>query len=143
MKRFWDKVSKTPTCWWWTASTNKDGYGWFRLNGRPELAHRASWVLRYGQIPDGAVIRHTCDNAGCVNPRHLVTGTQADNNRDKAIRRRAPHNVLDSDVLKIKSLYAAGDRSQRSLARQFNISQQHVSRLVTGVRRKELHATVA
>lgn len=81
-ERFWTKVQKTETCWLWGASKNKWGYGWVKLNGSMRGAHRVSYELTKGQIPNGFEILHKCDNPPCVNPDHLSSGTHGDNIRD-------------------------------------------------------------
>jgi hypothetical protein len=87
-QRFLSKVNKTPTCWLWTAYLDNDGYGKFWIDGRNINAHRVAYELWKGQIPDGMVMRHACDEPSCVNPEHLLFGTQADNIRDKVERGR-------------------------------------------------------
>jgi len=84
-KRFWSKVYKPHgeiDCWIWTGGTNGVGYGVAYRNGKAILAHRYSWEIKHGSIPDGLVIRHLCNNARCVNPHHLATGTQKQNMGD-------------------------------------------------------------
>lgn len=75
MERFWSKVDKTPTCWLWLCYRDHDGYGKFKLNGRMINAHRVSYELLVGPIPDGMEIDHVrdrgCVNRHCVNPSHL------------------------------------------------------------------------
>jgi len=93
--RFWDRVDRTqPECWVWTGETNRFGYGRFefRYNGTRTriLAHRLSLILIGQRLTDTDVVRHTCDNPPCVNPEHLLVGTQADNIRDAIERGR--HN---------------------------------------------------
>jgi hypothetical protein len=73
-------------CWIWIGTQNgkpKKRYGVIRDNYRQKKAHRVSYELYRGQIPEGLVVRHLCDNKLCVNPKHLELGTVSDNNRDK------------------------------------------------------------
>ncbi len=82
-------------CWLWQGSLTSDGYGRFWLIDRHVRAHRASYELRYGPIPEGMVVRHKCDVPQCVNPDHLELGTQADNNRDIVTRGRHVNQKKD------------------------------------------------
>ena len=79
VERFWSKVNKTESCWLWMASTVWNGYGRFRVGSTLQRAHRISWELYNGPIPDGLSILHSCDTPACVRPDHLFLGTQEDN----------------------------------------------------------------
>ena len=87
-KRFWAKVQKTETCWLWTASTKKVGYGWFKLNEKQVAAHRFAYELLVGPIPAGLDLDHLCNVRNCVNPEHLEPVTKAENNRRQVPRRK-------------------------------------------------------
>lgn len=94
-RRFWAKVDKRGPneCWPWTgnrkAASVGDGYGRFWIGQQRVYAHRMSFALTQGEMPTSdVVIRHTCDNPPCVNPRHLLAGTPRDNVRDMVERGR-------------------------------------------------------
>lgn len=78
--RFWAKVDKsTGGCWTWTASTNKDGYGVIKRTDTLErtgstLAHRISWEITHGPIPDGLLVLHRCDNRRALTPNTFSLG---------------------------------------------------------------------
>lgn len=87
---FFSHVEKTPGCWIWIGSAVASGHGQVNLaDGERWLAHRLSWVIHYGAIPDGLNVCHKCDNPPCANPAHLFLGTQADNVQD-AIQKGRP-----------------------------------------------------
>lgn len=89
--RFWAKVQKAgpDDCWPWLASRMPKGYGKLGIaSTTPKLAHRVSWELHYGPIPEGLFVCHRCDNPPCVNPAHLFLGTCTDNLRDMVAKGR-------------------------------------------------------
>lgn len=90
--RFWEKVdrySDPDGCWLWKGALNTGGYGMIGHYRKPMItAHRLSWELENGDIPNGLLILHMCDVKNCVNPRHLRLGTQAENIRDAVTKGR-------------------------------------------------------
>lgn len=81
LQRFWDRVSrKSDGCWIWTGYVINSGYGQFCYKGRQGLAHRVSYEMNVGVIPDGLVIDHLCCVKLCVNPDHLEAVTYKENN---------------------------------------------------------------
>ena len=66
-------------CWHWTASKNVGGYGIFRFEGHNQVAHRVSYRMFVGPIPEGLELDHLCRNRGCVNPDHLEPVTRIEN----------------------------------------------------------------
>lgn len=121
---FWKHVDKTPTCWIWTRRVDARGYGlihfWTCLR-----AHRISWRLHHGAIPEELCVLHNCpgaDNPSCVNPEHLWLGTRGDNVRDASRKGRLARCGLDSaSVLQLRSLYASGAIGHVRIARLFGI----------------------
>ena len=81
-QKFWEHVQKTDGCWLWIGARNSEGYGYLRFNYAQLRAHRVSWELHFGPIPDGLFVLHHCDNPPCVNPSHLFLGTNGDNMLD-------------------------------------------------------------
>lgn len=86
--RFWKYVQKTDCCWLWTGAKLDGGHGAFQLNGKCIGAHVASFIIHFGAIADGFLVRHTCDNPPCVRPDHLLSGTVIDNVADRDERGR-------------------------------------------------------
>lgn len=91
LQRFYDSVIPvTETgCWLFEKGYLVEGYAYFSANGRRYRAHRWSYEQFVGPIGEGLVVRHICDVPCCVNPRHLILGTQAENNQDCVSRQRS------------------------------------------------------
>ena len=143
----WAKVDKSAGddgCWPYTGSTDRRGYG---RPGRAVVrgtetkryyAHRRSYEIHVGPIPDGKLIMHTCDNPPCCNPKHLRIGTDAQNNADMRRKGRHakgdefPQAKLNADkVREIRQLLAAG-KGRNEIAPLFGISANHVSGIKNG-----------
>lgn len=95
--RFWEKVKTAGACWLWQGSLSGSlGYGQFRVDSETvDFAHRVSWRMAHGPIPDELLVLHRCDVPRCVRPEHLYLGTSADNMADKSESmriRRASNN---------------------------------------------------
>jgi hypothetical protein len=126
-------------CWLWTAGWGSGGYGFINSGGRQLKAHRASWALHRGNVPDGIKVLHRCDTPACVNPDHLFLGTDADNNADKIAKgRNKPPSfsskdgeiVLDEAAVKvIRSEYAPGVY-YHEIATRYGVSPTTISRII-------------
>ena len=142
LKRFWEKVDQRgpDECWEWVAGKDNANYGILRVGGRNHGASRISWEIHFGPIPEGLFVCHSCDNPPCVNPRHLWTGTNEDNIRDRHRKGRSsggrqsgetnPQAKLTSTDVKRIRLEAASGRKQVDIAQEYQISQQQVSKIV-------------
>ena len=87
-ERFWGKVEKTNSCWYWLAALTRSGYGTFAYQGRPIGAHRLAYQLSVGPIPDGLHLDHLCKQTDCVNPAHLEPVTPRENSGRTEFARR-------------------------------------------------------
>lgn len=91
-KRFYKHITKLPNgCWEWSGLRNYYGYGIIAKSyslPRHKKAHRASWEIHRGPIPDGLFVCHHCDNPPCCNPDHLFLGTCKDNIQDLVKKKR-------------------------------------------------------
>ena len=90
IERFMDKIEFEPTsgCWLWDGPINYAGYGHFKLNNRNERAHRVSYIIHNGNIPEGMSICHKCDVRACVRPDHLWVGTHKENCLDRGKKKK-------------------------------------------------------
>jgi len=86
--RFWAKVDKDAPggCWVWTANRVWGGYGHIRIGARMVLAHRVSYEMSNGKIPDGKQVDHICHNRSCVNPGHLRLASNRENAHNMSLK---------------------------------------------------------
>lgn len=136
--RFWRLVQKSEGCWIWTGGSSSAGYGRFAIHAHQMVgAHRFSYALVHGPIPDGLFICHTCDNPPCVRPDHLFAGTPQENSTDCVQKQRRPDQRGKGTKLtreradEIKRRVSEG-ASQANVAREYGISPSHVSRIMSG-----------
>ena len=123
-------------CWLWTGPAHRSGYGRFQINGRPQRAHRVSFAMAKGAIPQGMGVCHKCDTPACVNPDHLFLGDQAANIRDAYAKgrvtttaaSRVPRGSRKLTDEQVQSVLASSER-QSVLAARFNVDKS-VIRLI-------------
>lgn len=80
-------------CWLYSRAAPAPGYGRIYYNGGTIGAHRASWIVHFGRIPNGMHVLHKCDVPACCNPSHLFLGTRSDNMQDKERKGRGNHST--------------------------------------------------
>ena len=140
----WHVVTEAG-CWEWVGSRTPKGYGKVHFKGRTKRAHRISYELAHGPIPNGLTVCHTCDNPPCINPAHLFLGTNADNRRDMMAKGRscAPKRPASGErngfakltaaiVREIRALAAAGSLTKVEIGRRYGISGAHVANIASG-----------
>lgn len=104
-------------CWEWTGSKDDKGYGKIstRFGASPVKAHRVSWEMHYGTIPAGLNVLHACDNPSCVNPNHLMIGSQQANSIDMSRKSKISNQSLLNLRPGEKGVHGAGKLSNREL----------------------------
>lgn len=137
--RFWAKVKKSRRgCWIWIGGSEAIGYGKFGIRaGAVVRAHRYSFELANGPIDDPEMcVCHKCDNRKCVRPDHLFLGTSAENQHDMRRKGRAARGMKnpaarysEATIRLVRHLGATGI-TQRAIAAQVGMSNQHVSRVL-------------
>lgn len=117
---------------------NRGGYVYITDNGRTKLLHRFIYEQLMGPIPEELVVRHTCDNAGCINIEHLILGSQAENIQDRQDRNRQANGhkintskLTDAEVLEIVDLLRI--KGCEEIGKLYNVSNQTVSGINTGL----------
>jgi len=114
-------------CWIWIGSTNAYGYGDIRYKQKPYKAHRASWMIHKGDIPNGMIVCHKCDVPACVNPNHLFLGTHMDNTKDKIAKGRmrvGNHNRLKTHCIRGHVLLPTKNPKKRRCVECWGIYRQ-------------------
>ena len=146
IKRFWAHVDYSggpEACWLWTGHISENGYGIASIRGKGYKAHRVSYLIEHGRIDNDRLVLHRCDVRACVNPAHLFLGTPKDNSQD-AVRkgrnaklygeRNGKAKLTRADVLAIRRMCRRGGVYQKTVAKQFGVSEATVSYVVNGGR---------
>jgi hypothetical protein len=137
---FDSKVVPCPNtgCYLWGGAIDTGGYGsaWFRK--RLWRAHRVSWMINFGEIPEDMFVLHKCDNRACVNPGHLFLGDHAANMADmrskgRCINEHHRGKLTADEVRKIKEMISRGSRTG-DLARYFDVDVSTISNIKSGYR---------
>lgn len=137
-------VDEITGCWNWVPPLHHSGYATLHADGRTRRAHRVSYEVHCGPIPDGMCVCHRCDNPKCINPEHLFLGTTAENVADRESKGR--HNspkgeehgcakLTDQEVIAIRRESGA---SHREIAAKYGVSRTTVTEVRSGVRWKHV-----
>jgi hypothetical protein len=140
-------ATESDECVVWPFTLDRYGYGRITHMGM-RTAHRAMFAMVYGDVPAGHEVMHSCDNRACINPKHLSSGTHAQNMCDMAARGRATGGIWKVDnrgerhpkarltekiVSEIRVSYAKKKISQRELAERYSVSRQAISDIIRNV----------
>ena len=128
--------AKPNCCVEWIGYRDRQGYGRAWFDYQPIGAHRLSWSIANGPIPEGMCVLHRCDNPSCVNPEHLFLGTVSENHKDMMLKKR---NVLSLgerngqsklDAAKVREIRALkGIETQRRIAGRFGICCENIRQI--------------
>lgn len=134
------------SCHIYVGSNFTQGYGRIKRNGKTYRAHRVSYELHHGEIPEGMYVCHHCDNPPCVNPDHLFLGSARDNIIDMFSKGRQGeltklygdrhHNakLKNSDIPFIRELYESGGLSQTLIGHIYGVSNKVIQKITSGTK---------
>lgn len=144
--RFLEKVDKRGCCWLWTGAKTRGGYGHLRVKEGDtwvmRRAHRVSYTLFKGSIPNKLLVCHTCDNPSCVNPDHLFLSDHKGNAKDMVDKGRGKYKVKRNkitmeDARHIRYRHKKLGVSYKKLASEYGLRTSTISLIVNGKRWKE------
>lgn len=124
-------------CWIWTGHSNNKGYGLVSFDRKILYAHRISYELYNGPIPDRMLVCHHCDNRRCVNPKHLFLGYPKDNSDDMVNKNRQTKGsnnprakLVSDDIRQIRELHKTRKFTRSNLAKLFGVSSSHITAIL-------------
>ena len=137
------KMQGPDDCWPWTTGTwggrQSDRRPYFQAGSRRRIAYRWVYELVNGELPEDALILHSCNQGGypigCCNPAHMRIGTHDENMKDMTDRQR--HGVPHMVVRAIRRLIEQGE-TQQNIADRYGLTREAVSAIATGRTYKHL-----
>jgi len=149
LARFWAFVDKTESCWLWRGrgEGHSNPYGTLWVKGKILRAHRMSWEIHHGPIPEGEDVLHTCDVPNCINPDHLFLGNNLVNVYDCIFKGRHTHQKPNfaargedhgSSKLSVKQVFqirrlSLKGVSGRRIAKWLGMSSRTIWKLLNGI----------
>ena len=152
-----DRTGGESACWPWTKYCSLQGYGKVKIGDKHYRAHRLTWEIYHGPIPDHMLICHHCDNPPCCNPSHLFIGTAMDNVSDmfsKGRKHRRPfkspspfavgnhgvflgesngnHKLTKQQVIRIRELFSQKNKTYLELGKEFSTHVTNIKCIVLG-----------
>ena len=135
LRRFWDRVDTSGThcysigtkCWEWLGAKTTSGHGCFTIRKKIKPAHRFSWEIKYGPIPQSRYVKQRCMNPLCVNPGHLYIKGAREESLEKALSRGRISDEEKADVYEKVTVWGM---TQKEVASEYQISQSYVSGIV-------------
>lgn len=149
IQRVFARTQVNGDCWEWTGAT-RAGYGAIKINGVVVSCHRLVHEMFLGEIPDGRLVIHSCDNRLCINPCHLDIGCHSENlhdaydrdRRDATVGGRHGRAVLTDDIVgTIFRLRSENGWGKRRIATHLGLNPSTVGSVIRGLAWKHLNTS--